>query len=220
MYKIVLIFFAVFIVSCSKDTITETVQSSDNQEVIKKNIDESFTVTATKVTLHSEAKKIVEDWQEYQSVADFIPKFYKTSTKEVLINSNQFYELTSHLKDSIRIKMFKTPSVKIRLNVLNNEALRLFDMDSIPSITNKEVIHETKNIINAFNALNIKINNEVNKNLITKDLAGFNHLFEKEEDSLNIKPININTKKLKATKRRKLLGRKRIKPLKFSKPLK
>jgi len=220
MYKIVLIFFAVFIVSCSKDTITETVQSSDNQEVIKKNIDESFTVTATKVTLHSEAKKIVEDWQEYQSVADFIPKFYKTSTKEVLINSNQFYELTSHLKDSIRIKMFKTPSVKIRLNVLNNEALRLFDMDSIPSITNKEVIHETKNIINAFNALNIKINNEVNKNLITKDLAGFNHLFEKEEDSLNIKPININTKKLKATKRRKLLGKKRIKPLKFSKPLK
>ena len=116
--------------------------------------------------------------------------------------------------------MFKTPSVKIRLNVLNNEALRLFDMDSIPNITNKEVIHETKNIVNAFNALNIKINNEVNKNLITKDLSGFNHLFEKEEDSLNIKPINIKNKQLKTNKRRKLLSKKRIKPLSFSKPVK
>ncbi len=220
MYKIIIIILAIFVISCNKDSAIELNNSADNQVVTSKKTDEDFTIKTKKIALHSKAKKVVEEWQEYQSVAEFIPKFYKTSTKEALINANLFYELTTYLKDSIRVDLFKTPSVKIRLNVLNNEALRLFDMDSIPNITNKEVIHETKNIVNAFNALNIKINNEVNKNLITKDLSGFNHLFEKEEDSLNIKPINIKNKQLKTNKRRKLLSKKRIKPLSFSKPVK
>ncbi|HIP26426.1 MAG TPA: hypothetical protein EYG80_02095, partial [Flavobacteriaceae bacterium] len=166
------------LLSCKNDSDNEIkkVESNITKTSIN-NEDEKFTIQAKKVILHSEAKKAIENWQEYISVSDFISKFYNTSTKEVLLNSAQFYELTSHLKDSIRLDRFKKPSLKIRLNVLNNEALRLFDMDSIPSITNKEVIHETENIINAYNALNIKINNSVKRDLLSNDLSGFNHLF-------------------------------------------
>ncbi|HIE46106.1 MAG TPA: hypothetical protein EYP87_08095 [Flavobacteriaceae bacterium] len=201
------------LLSCKNDSDNEIkkVESNITKTSIN-NEDEKFTIQAKKVILHSEAKKAIENWQEYISVSDFISKFYNTSTKEVLLNSAQFYELTSHLKDSIRLDRFKKPSLKIRLNVLNNEALRLFDMDSIPSITNKEVIHETENIINAYNALNIKINNSVKRDLLSNDLSGFNHLFE-TKDSLDIKPLNKQQQKLKKEKRKKIINKKRINPL-------
>jgi len=209
-----ILFLSFFILSCNNDS--KNIVASKKEETQKNTStdDEVFKINLKKVALHSEAKKIVEDWQEYLSVSEFIPKFYNTSTKEALFNSIEFYKLTSYLKDSTKIKRFKKPSIKIRINVLNNEALRLFDMDSIPSITNKEVIHETENIINAYNALNIKINNSIKRELISKDLLEFNHLFEKN-DSLKIKPIKktINQKKMKMKKRKKELRKKRIKPL-------
>ena len=211
----ILLFLLTFflLLSCKNDSTNEAKKAKSS--VLKtpiNNNDEKFTIQTKKIILHREAKKVVENWQEYISVSDFISKFYNTSTKEVLLNSAQLYELTSHLKDSIRIERFKTPSLKIRLNVLNNEALRLFDMDSIPSITNKEVIHETKNIINAYNALNIKINNSVKRDLLSKKLSGFNHLFE-TKDTLDIKPLNKQQQKLKKEKRKKIIGTKRINPL-------
>ena len=201
------------ILSCKDDTKTTiSKESIQKKAVVVKEIDTNFTISVKKKKLHREAKKIVEDWQEYQAISEFIPKFYKTSTKEALLNSAQLYELTTYLKDSIRIKNFDKPSFKIRLNVLNNEALRLFDMDSIPSITNPEVIHETKNIINAFNALNTKINNEVKRDLLVKDLSEFDGIFESENMD-TIKPINKSLKKTKLKKPKRLLKNKRIKPL-------
>ena len=215
----IIIVLSLIIISCTNDIKNDTINPK-LVNVKKDNAidDEPFKIKLKKESLHSEAKKSVENWQEYQAVSDFIPKFYNTTTKGALFNSIQFYELTSHLKDSTKIKRFKTPSMKIRINVLNNEALRLFDMDSIPSITNKEVIHETENIVNAFNALNIKINNSIKRELLSKDLSEFNHLFEKK-DSLKIKPINQTPKQksLKIEKRKKQLRKKRIKPLSFTK---
>lgn len=200
-----------FIFSCDNNLKNETLSNKEIAQKSNATDDEFFKITLKKVKLHSEAKKVVEDWQEYIAVSEFIPEFYNTSTKQALFNSIEFYKLTSYLKDSTKIEQFTKPSIKTRINVLNNEALRLFDMDSIPSITNKEVIHETENIINAYNALNIKINNSVKRELLAKDLSEFNHLFEKK-DTLKIKPRNetINQKKMK---RKKELRKKRIKPL-------
>ncbi len=207
-----------FIFSCNNDMKNEIISSTKLTQKNNTTDDTIFKISLKKVRLHSKAKKVVEDWQEYLAVSEFIPKFYNTSTKEALFNAIEFYKLTSYLKDSTQIKRFTKPSIKTRINVLNNEALRLFDMDSIPSITNKEVIHETENIINAFNALNIKINNAVKKELLSKDLAEFNHLFEKK-DTLEIKPVQQTKKqkKLKLEKRKKTLRKKRIKPLQHKK---
>lgn len=217
-YLFILIF--VLFSSCSDEVKDDVVKNAKEVDIDN---DQSFSLTQKKIRLHEEAKKVIENWQEYQAVAEFILKFDKTSTKEALLNSNQFYELTTFLKDSIRIKNFKKSSVKVRLNVLNNEALRLFDMDSIPSITNKEVIQEVNKIANAFNALNIKINNVIKRDLLVKDLSGFNHLFEKE-DSLKLKPLispklikKIKSNKKKQKLRNKRIKNKRIKPLAIKK---
>ena len=217
-YLFILIF--VLFSSCSDEVKDDVVKNAKEVDIDN---DQSFSLTQKKIRLHEEAKKVIENWQEYQAVAEFILKFDKTSTKEALLNSNQFYELTTFLKDSIRIKNFKKSSVKVRLNVLNNEALRLFDMDSIPSITNKEVIQEVNKIANAFNALNIKINNVIKRDLLVKDLSGFNHLFEKE-DSLKLKPLispklikKVKSNKKKQKLRNKRIKNKRIKPLAIKK---
>ncbi len=191
-----ILLFSLLLYTCKSDS--DTNLSHNKNPIINKiksNEDKEFISKVKKIKLHSEAIKAVEKWNDYQNIAEFIPKFYKTSTKEILSNANQFYKLSSYLKDSLKIKQFKTASVKIRINVLNNEALRLFDMDSIPSITSDEVIIETKRIINAFNALNIKINNDVKKELLTSEVAEFDHLFNVNKDSLSIKSINNKEKR-------------------------
>lgn len=214
--KYLYLFFVLVLFSCKNDVKESDIkpQKARKQLIAK---DEKFISNDVHQKLHKEAQNSVENWQEYQEVSLFMPKFYNTSTKEILLNASEFYELTTHLKDSIRVKNFKQPSVKIRLNVLQNEALRLFDMDSIPSITNKEVVQEVKNIINAFNALNTKINNTVKRDLLDKDLSDFNVLFEHPKDSLM--PIALEKTIVKSKIKRKkvkksiLKNKKRIKAL-------
>ncbi|WP_457618374.1 hypothetical protein, partial [Lutibacter sp.] len=62
------------------------------------------------------------------------------------------------MKDSIRIEKLKQPSVIARLNVLENEALRLADMATIHSISNEEVKNEVEKIVEIYSAVNSKIN--------------------------------------------------------------
>lgn len=189
-------FFIVFLLSCKNDSLIDSKETVLVDDIFINNIeDKKHLISTNRVKLHSEARKVIENWQEYHSVSEFMPKFHNTSVKGALINSMQFYELSAHLKDSIRVKHFDNPSFKIRLNVLNNQALRLFDMDSIPNITNKEVIKEVNNIINAYNSINIKINNMVKRNILTKDLSGFDHVFN-HLDSLQIKPIENSVEDL------------------------
>lgn len=203
---IIYISFILILFSCKKEP-EINVQKKNKQEIINEQIDIDLSITS----LLPESKKIIANWEEYQILSEFIPKFYKSSTKEVLFNSNQLETLTKLLKDSIRIEKFNIPSFKIRLNVLHNEALRLFDMDSISSITNKEIIHENKNILNAFNAINMKINSIVKKDILVNDLLEFDFLFDSNKnDSLTFQE---NEKKL-TTKRKEIEEKKkRIQPL-------
>lgn len=212
-------FLGLILLSCNKneDALSKTPIKDKDTVIVQKNEDISFVSKTPIQKLHSEAIKVMEDWQEYQSVAAFMPKFRKTTTKEVLLNSNQFHELTTYLKDSIRLKRFKTMSIRTRLNVLHNEALRLFDMDSIPSITNKEIIHETENIINAFSALNSKINSVIKRDLLTESLIDIPPVLEDKELIQIKKTPSKSSKKQKVFQNRKfdkkLLKNKRIKPL-------
>ncbi len=193
------------IFSCKKEQ-KINVQKKNIQKITNEQIHINSNITP----LLPESKKIIDSWEEYQILSEFIPKFYKSSTKEILFHSNQLATLTKLLKDSIRIEKFNIPSFKIRLNVLHNEALRLFDMDSIPSITNKEIIHENKNIISAFNAVNTKINSIVKKDILVNDLLEFDFLFDSNNDStLFLK----NEKKIIIKKREIEEKKKRIQPL-------
>ena len=74
----------------------------------------------------------------------------------------------------------------MRLNVLHNEAKRLSDMSTIPTITDEEVLAENNNVLDAFAALNIKINDLGKQDRINRELAEFNDKPEVRNDSLEI----------------------------------
>lgn len=146
------------------------------------------------IKLNSKAKKEVENWVEYQKIDEFIVQYHNISLTEALFNANELSELAQQLKDTIRVEKFKISSVKIRLNVLYNETLRLADMATISSISEIEVQKENENILNAYAALNLKINNILSKESLNSELDKFidevssssnpNQLQDKASDSI------------------------------------
>ena len=146
--------------------------------------------------LNHKSKKLVEPWPEYQKFDEIIRQYEEVSMSEALLNSVELSELAQHLKDSIRIERLDIPSVKIRLNVIHNESLRLADMSTIPTITEHEILEANKNVINAFSALNLKINNMENMENLNSSIGEFINKVSSEKDSAkDIKADSIRTKK-------------------------
>ncbi len=125
------------------------------------------------VELNPKAQKEVEDWKEYQKMNEFIKQYHNISAIDALFNANELSELAQQLKDTIRVEKFEIPSVKIRLNVLHSETLRLADMASINNVGEEEIKNENENILNAFSALNLKINNIIIQENLNKDVSEF-----------------------------------------------
>ncbi|MCF6168445.1 hypothetical protein [Lutibacter sp.] len=141
--------------SCNKSKTTQEV--SKNIDSLKISLDTRI-VSRLGETLIPTAKKAVSDWKEYRNVDKFILKYYNISTMEALQNARELSELVKQMKDSIRVEKLKQPSVIARLNVLENESLRLADMATIHSISNEEVKNEVEKIVEIYSAVNSKIN--------------------------------------------------------------
>ena len=102
--------------------------------------------------------KKMENWEEYKSVNEHLKKYTSISASEALNNALKLSDLVKQLKDSIRPTELITLSFRTRVNVLENEALRLKDMTYISAITAKEINAQVTKIRNAFSATNSKIN--------------------------------------------------------------
>ena len=101
--------------------------------------------------------KEIESWQELKAVDEFLSRFNKVSSNEILSNAFELKELVQSLKDGVKPPLFDNDSFITRIDILHNETLRLVDMTFIPAITADEVAMQTKNIINAFSAINAKV---------------------------------------------------------------
>jgi len=123
--------------------------------------------------LNTKAKELVRVWPEYQKFEEQIIQYQNISMSDALLNSVELSVLAQQLKDSIRVEDLNIPEVKIRLNVLHSETLRLADMSIISTITAQEVAQENNNIINAFSALNLKINNMNLQDEINDEISQF-----------------------------------------------
>lgn len=145
----------------------------------------------TEVKLNPKAKKLVKDWIEYQNVDTFILQYHHISSTDALFNAKELSEFAQQLKDSIRIEKFQISSVKIRLNVLYNETLRLADMATINNISEKEVLEESENILNAYSALNLKINNLIKQDHLNSEINVF---IEEVINSSNSDTLNKETR--------------------------
>lgn len=153
-------------VSCTKTkTKTQVISKQDSLKIVNNRIE----VPLGEVLIPS-AKKVVENWREYKDVDDFITQFYNITTSEALSNARDLSDLVILMKDSIRINDLKIPSVIARINVLENETLRLADMATIPSIKKSEVKDEVTSILTVYSALNSKINTLYNASAIQKAL--------------------------------------------------
>lgn len=108
--------------------------------------------------LDKSSRKEIENWKEYFIIDKFTKQLENTTATEALNNALELKTLTQQLKDSLNIKTLKTPAFKARINVFENEVLRLADMTYIPSITSKEVNNQVKKVFSLFGSINHKIN--------------------------------------------------------------
>ena len=125
------------------------------------------------IKLNSKSEALIGTWPEYQKFNELINEYQEISMSDALLNSIELSELAKQLKDSIRVKKLNIPEVKIRLNVLYSETLRLADMSTIPTITEEMVSVENNNVINAFSALNLKINNMNTQDELNEEISKF-----------------------------------------------
>lgn len=167
LYILILIFW-----SCQNgSSIKEPMVKKSEMNLIKKH--------PSALALAHISKNKITIWEEYQKVTNSLHRFSSISASEALNNALKLSEEIKSLKDSIRPKELLNPSFKSRINVLENEALRLKDMTFIPAITANEVHTQVNKIIDAFSATNSKINTtysqlqvelDINKNQTTNSL--------------------------------------------------
>lgn len=208
MYKNFLVLFSCFLLMCGcKD------QEKKEEKVVKKP-EMSIVVkhgASKKIDSHSQNK--IKNWKEYFEMEDFLTRFEKTSPNEALSNAIELKELAKKLKDSIRVEELKTPALKARVNVLENETLRLVDMTYIPAITPKEVNVQVEKIFLVFNSLNAKITSFYNQKRLDDNLNLDNFL---ELDSTEVR----NSKNRTSDKKEVLQKQKLPKELKIDDKLK
>ncbi|PHN99967.1 hypothetical protein CSC82_31270 [Rhodobacteraceae bacterium 4F10] len=100
----------------------------------------------------------IKPWKEYFIVEDFLQELQNTTPTEALNNALELKTLTKQFKDSLNIESLKTPAFKARINVFENETLRLADMTFIPSISANQVNSQVEKIMMLFSSVNDKIN--------------------------------------------------------------
>ena len=136
--------------------------------------------------------KEIENWEELNVLNSFLLKFKKTSPNEALSNAIELKGLIKNLKDSIIPEKFNIPSFNARVNILQNEVLRLTDLTYIPSIQAEEVNAQVDKVLNSFSSLKEKINT-----IITQ---------QKFEDALDIdiKFIGIDSTKIDSVSKKSI----------------
>lgn len=112
----------------------------------------------------------ITNWKEYFTTDDFLQQLTSTTPTEALNNALELKKITKQLKDSLNIKTLKNPAFKARVNVFENEVLRLADMTYIPSISSKEVNIQVKKVLSLFGSINHKINTVYTKQRFDKEI--------------------------------------------------
>ena len=184
---------SLFVVSCKKKQIENEIP----EYVTDQNQIPTLKSTAAVVGPNSESEELLKQWQEYQSLSELIVQYREISKSDALLNSAELEELARYMKDTIRVEKLDIPPIRMRLNVLHNEALRLADMATIPTITDDEVLDENNNLLSAYAALIIKINDMSKQEKINKELESFSEEEFVQKDSTSIDSLPKSKQLLK-----------------------
>lgn len=147
----------------------------------------------------------VKNWEELKAIDSFFVKFRKISPNEALSNAIELKDLIKSLKDSVKPKEFDIPSFNARVNILNNEVLRLADLTDIKAIKAAEVNNQVDKTMSAFSDVNTKINSILAKinfeNEITIDVK-YIGLDTTKIDSISKKTIDLRLQERMLEKRK------------------
>ncbi len=187
MYLIMLkLILFIVVVSISFFACSKEVKTKEEQ---KKTISKMSLIIDHKksVEVSTLAKKEIESWNEYNDLKDFLSRFHKISPTEALNVAIELKDLTKTMRDSLKIKDLKVNALKARINVFQNEVLRLVDMTLIPAIKDYEVNNQIDKVLLVFSSLNEKINTIYSKKEFDKevDLENFFELEKDDETSKN-----------------------------------
>ena len=203
--QIIYILVALFLtVSCKSDkkgleTTNESVDSLTQQDV---------NISSIGITLSPTAKREIQTWLEYQKIQSKINGYNKTTKSQALLNAMELAELVENASDTIDVKKLDRPDIKIRFNVLRNHALRLDDMSTIPSISEEEVMEEVTGVLDAFSALNEKINIIYKIEELEQELE----IATESEETIDVEPVS-NVKEIKTIQNKKIEKSKEFIPL-------
>ena len=176
-----------FLISCD-----DTSQNSIEQDIPKPLL--SIAKEHSKIVpIKSVYKKETENWEELNALNSFMSRFSKISPNEVLSNALELKDLVKNLKDSVMPTVFDIPSFHARINVLDNEVLRLVDLTYIAAITAEDVHKQIDKTLASFSAVNSKINAILSQKKFEDDIAidiSFIGIDTTKIDSVSKKSIN------------------------------
>ena len=110
----------------------------------------------------------IKHWKEFKDLQEFLAVYNKISAREALDNALELKSLTKIAKDSNRIDALQTRAFKARINVFENEVLRLVDMTYIPAISSGEVNKQISAVVNTYNSMASKIEHTYKKQDLDK----------------------------------------------------
>lgn len=157
MKRYIFLIMLTIIFSCDKKQ-----ERIEVQEITKPLLSEVYNFSSVK-EINPIFNEDIQDWEELKAVDNFLGRFQKVSANEVLSNALELKGLVKVLKDSVKPTLFNDDSFTARINILYNETLRLADMTTIPAIKADEVHLQTEKIIDAFSAVNAKVNTILSK---------------------------------------------------------
>lgn len=147
-----------FLFSCEKESkthdfkpINDTIQLAKNKPIIH----------AIGISLNEESAGFVKDWKEFQAFDTALRPYFAITQSNALLNASNLSQKAELLLESVRQPELQQPATISRFNLLTTECKRLADMADIKAIQPKEVTLQIQKIIEAYSALNAKLNSIV-----------------------------------------------------------
>ncbi len=186
--NIYIVLIALFLVACKQEAnqVAEEVSIVEDQDII---------INSIGVQLSPKVKESTSDWDTFNMLTEMVERYTSITKSQALTSAKEISNMTKDIIDMVQIDLLDRPDMMIRFNVLYNQALRLDDMATIPSISDDEVRAEVLKLLEAFSSVNDKMNSIYKIDDVEKRFAN-------DSGNVEIKPIKSrNDIRLRAMKK-------------------
>ena len=156
----VILSFLVLISACKKAQeapLENQMEQDKSQEITELEISK---LNYVEYILDSKTKETVQDWSEYQQLADVISNIKKADLVFFNDNEKAIKLLLKELKQNIP-KTLNSESILSRLLVLETKLLKLESLSNLSTTSKEELLINIKEFFIAFSNLNFQMNKKI-----------------------------------------------------------